>query len=105
MLKILFRNDINNFCSRVKGKITFFATDDKEGVNIVYLPTPDEGYFFLINYDFYGDFESHNLLMRTSLNFYSADKGKTWTLSQDHWIQNYMIINYYRKDYYGNSNQ
>ena len=90
---------------RVKGKITFFAVDDKEEVNIKYLPTLDEGYLFLINYDFYGYFESHNLLMRTSLSFYSADKGKTWTLSQDGWLRNYIILNYYRKDYYGNRNQ
>jgi hypothetical protein len=102
-LKILFTSDMNTFYNRVRGKIDFFACDDKEGVNIVYLPTQDQQdrYLFLINYDFWGDFECHNLLMRTSLAFASIDKGKTWTLTDDKWIDNYMIIYYFRKDYYG----
>ncbi len=102
-LKVLFTNDMNTFFKRVRGKIDFFACDDKEGINIVYLPTQDSesGYIFLINYDFFGDFESHNSLMRTSLQFNSYDKGKTWILTDDKWIDNYMIIYYFRKDYYG----
>ena len=100
-LKAFFTDDINLFSKKVTGKIEFFACDDKEGINIIYLPTLDEGYFFLINYDFFGDFESHNRLMRTFLNFQSSDKGKTWVLVQDNWIRNYMILNYYKKDYNG----
>lgn len=107
-LKMFFAHDMNTFYNRVQGKIDFFACDDKEGVNIVYLPTDDKetGYVFLINYDFYGDFESHNSLMRTSLQFNSYDKGRTWALTDDKWIDNFMIIYYFRKDYYGkNPNQ
>lgn len=100
-LKVLFKSDMNNFYNRVKGKIDFFACDDKEGVNIIYLPIEENKYIFLINYDFFGDFEAHNLLMRTSLNFESIEKGKTWTLTDDKWIDNYMILYYFRKDYSG----
>ena len=101
-LKVLFANDINSFCSRVNGKIDFFACDDKEGINIVYLANDNGPYYFFINYDFFGDFESHNRLMRTFLNFQSYDRGKTWHLVQDNWIENYMILNYFKKDYQGN---
>jgi hypothetical protein len=101
-LKVLFTSDMNSFYSKVRGKIDFFACDDKEGANIIYLPTQDQeyGYIFLINYDFFGDFECHNLLMRTSLQFNSFDEGKTWTLTDDKWIDHYMIKYYFKKDYY-----
>ncbi len=92
---------MKTFYKRVTGKIVFFAFDDKEGININYFVTPNDGYYFLITYDFFWDFESHNSLMRTSLVFESNDKGKTWTLNQDSWIDDYMKLYYYKKDYYG----
>ena len=99
MLKLLFTEDMKTFYRHVRGKIDFFAVDDKEGINIMYF-TRDSTLVFLICCDFWGDFESNNLLMRSNLHFESQDKGKSWLLMDDSWIRNFFIVNYYKKEYY-----
>ncbi len=89
MLKLLFTEDMKTFYRHVRGKIDFFAVDDKEGINIMYF-TRDSTLVFLICCDFLGDFECKNLLMRSNLHFESQDKGKTWLLMDDSWIRNFL---------------
>ena len=80
------KNDVALFRGDFKGKIGFDACEDEKGGLLIYLPTEDEGYLFAVEYHFYGEMVGHNRLMRSFLQFYSRDKGKTWKLSHDGWL-------------------
>ncbi len=89
-LEILFTIDFLNFIRKIPSPIEFLPADSlsffEEYENIRYFSS-----FFFIKDSVIKAAEYLNWI---GLDFISRDRGKTWEISQDHWIANFMYYLY-----------
>ena len=92
-LKRLFSSDLIRLLKDIREPITFHQSDS------ALLFDGDNGdRYFLVNFNLSTNFNVDSTLQSTSLDFVSWDRGKSWKLNTDHWVNNFMHYLYRRNN-------